>query len=302
MKKVNVKNLITVMIALGATTLSIWLPGIMMQKNLKSQLSEIQNVPAEYYSGPSEAIIKNSSKQLTSEQCIQLITGTWESTVAPASPDYCNITEFGIKNMLVNRVEDLKSKQLYPVSLSSGPDNWYSWEATPYRALETTFQTYAAIFWDIRFTRYDNTEYHRFIITESGDILYAEFKLNEETKNESEAYKKLRNFQPELSNSSYLLFYYGEYTTTTYNSGNLRVAAHGNGTTAYTTSPITASGAAKLDTSPASFFTPDFVAFKPDEACFLDQTTSGSNDNKMQYSVSYSKDDTIYRILMLSRN
>ena len=178
------------MIALGATTLSIWLPGIMMQKNLKSQLSEIQNVPAEYYSGPSEAIIKNSSKQLTSEQCIQLITGTWESTVAPASPDYCNITEFGIKNMLVNRVEDLKSKQLYPVSLSSGPDNWYSWEATPYRALDTTFQTYAAIFWDIRFTRYDNTEYHRFIITESGDILYAEFKLNEETKNESEAYKK----------------------------------------------------------------------------------------------------------------
>ena len=156
MTKYSFKNLILIIMVMLIAGASIWLPGYFMQRSNSAEMFSMKDVPQDYYAGPSEAIISNASKQLTSEQCIQLIIGTWESTITEAKESECNITEFGIKTVVIQRVETLRAKGLYPVSISSEYLQWYTWSAKPYRALDTTFQTYAAIFWDVSFVKYDN--------------------------------------------------------------------------------------------------------------------------------------------------
>ena len=104
MKSQNIKNLILIMSALLITAAAVWLPGFLMKKNMEVQLTDIQNVPPDYYNGPSDVIIKNASKQLNYSQRLQLILGLWESTISETDEDLCLLSEFGIKNLVVNRV------------------------------------------------------------------------------------------------------------------------------------------------------------------------------------------------------
>lgn len=297
MNKISFKNFILVVTTLVIAGLSIWLPGFLVSRSSSSEMSVVTSVPPEYYSGPSESIIKNASRQLTNEQCIQLITGMWESTIAPADEDSCSINEFGIRTLVINRVDDLYARGLYPCNLSSAYDQWYSWTATPYRALDTTFQTYAAIYWDITFTKYDNTDYHRFIVTESGDILYAEVKILEPDENNQ---KDFSNFTPDMSDSTYMLFYYGEYLNTTYNKGNVRVMEHNGVTTSYTTKEASEKEKQNLDPNAASFYINDFVPLDPSKIYTINQTSSDSR-TPMKYFVTCEINSDSYRILMQPR-
>ena len=303
MKKMSLKNFILVIGTLVIAILAIWLPGFLVSRNSTSEVSVITSVPPEYYSGPSESIIKNASKQLTSEQCIQLITGMWESTIAPASEDACTINEFGIRTLVINRVDDLYARGLYPCTLSSSYDQWYSWSATPYRALDTTFQTYAAIYWDITFTKYDNSDYQRFIVTESGDILYAEVRniKADDTSDPDNADKKdFSSFNPDMKDCSYLLYYYGEYVDTTYNTGSIRVMEHNGVTTSYTTKEASTKEVENLDTSTASNYVNGLEPLEPNTVYTISQTSSDSRTT-MKYYVSCQYTADRYRILMQPR-
>ncbi len=301
MKKQMVKNLIAVILTLAVAATSILLPGFLIEREDRSQLDSVENVPPEYYSGPSEAMIENASQQLTSEQCLQLILGIWDSTISETTEDHCNKTEFGMKNILVNRVTDLHSKGLYPVSIASNDYNWYSWTSKPYRAIDTTFQTYAAYFWDFTFTKFDNSETHRFIVTESGDILYAEFTINDSSTEISDTSKKdieaFNSFSPDLMRSSYLFYYYGEFSTTTVNSGSVRVTEHDYLTTSYYTSTMTDAEIKKLDTAAASSFITDFKGFSPDSVYRLRQSAAG-NGSSTYFSVSSKKTDNSFQLLL----
>lgn len=307
MNKQIFKNIIAIVFTLLIAAGSIWLPGFLMQKNNTAELSIIKEVPADYYSGPSEAIIKNASKQLTNDQRLQLITGTWESVITPISEDACNISEFGMKNIVITRVEELRSRGLYPVSLSSDIDQWYSWSATPYRALDNVFNSYAAIFWDISFFKYDNSEYHRFIVTESGDILYAETNIlpldgftvstpNDASKNIPD----LSKFTPTMANVSYLMYYFGEYTFTTYNTDNIRITSHNDKITSYRTSLASDKEIEKMDINSADFFITDFQPFKPDEVYSLTWISDNSNTS-MNFYVCSQISDNVYRLLVIPK-
>ena len=103
-------NFIVISVMLLIAGVSVWLPGYLMQKDNDAEKNTMMDVPQDYYSGPSEAIIKNASKQLTTEQCLQLILGTWESSVVEIDEADCNITEFGIKNLVLARTENLRIK------------------------------------------------------------------------------------------------------------------------------------------------------------------------------------------------
>ena len=333
MKKQIIKNLILVILTCAITALSIWLPGDLMHRNQRNLYSTVNDVPSQYYSAPSEVIIKNASRQLTKEQCIQLITGEWKSNIRKTDESACNLNEFGIKTVVATRVEDLHSKGMYPVSISPGFDKWYTWSATPFRALDTTFETYAAIFWDIRFIKYDNSESHRFIATESGDILYAEVHIldssktdkseNDNTKNDKAvenntssssdnsstaatvtdaSAKELTDFddfEPQMFNCSYLLYYYGEYVNTSYNTGNFRTVLHDNQTTSYNTRNATDKQKEKLDTKAASSYVPDFTGFEPDDVYSLVQSPGYSEiNNAIRYMVSYKKTSDTYQLLL----
>lgn len=294
MKKLSIKNYILITLAILITGAAIWLPGFLMHKDSDSFYGKVGDVPSEYYSGPSESIIKNASKQLTEEQCNQLITGVWESEVTPVSEEDCKYTGFGMKTLVVGHINDLYAKGLYPRNLSSDTDNWYSWEAKPYRALDSTFKTYAAFFWEINFTKFDGSETHRFIVSEYGDILYAEANTKE----------SLGKFTPKLSNGSYLLDYFGYadvfYTTysTSDNDDNIITSVTVDDVAkAFKTDEV--SSAAKnniqkqIDSS--SSFIPDFTTFKPDESLWLKQTGGTS----INYSISTCTTYNNYKLILL---
>lgn len=297
MKKISIKNIILISFALLMAAASVLLPGFLVHKETMSYYGKVKEVPAEYYSGPSESIIKNASKQLKNEQCIQLITGVWDSTVTPVDPEDCTYSEFAIKTMIISHVQNLYTKQLYPCSLSSKSDNWYSWEAKPYRALDDTFRTYGAYFWDVTFTRYDGNETHRFIVSEFGDIIYAEANTKE----------NFGGFSPDLSNASYL-FDYSRSTTfyTTYSvddstSGIITSVTYDDESKSYKTDNIStttekAKAISKQIASSGSFIT-GFEAFEPDKIVSLTQT--GGASTPIKYSVSSKATYNSYKMILI---
>lgn len=299
MNKQIIKNVILVLGAIIITVASIFLPGELMLRENRANLSAIKDVPGEYYSGPSEAIIKNVSKQLTNEECIRLIAGTWESTVEQTNESACRLTEFAVKTLTVNRVEDLYSKGLYPKSIASDFEEWFTWDAIPYRALDTTFQSYAAVFWDVRFNKYDGTEYHRFIVSESGDILYAKMEIGLGVPPDSEVRQKLNSFKPRMSNCLYMLFFYGDLLSyTTLKTASTSDDILGDKTT-YTVSSATEEELKNLDTSIASRFIDGYENLETNET-FMVRLSNGSNgSDPVRYYVADEKTSDRYSILLL---
>ena len=137
---------------------ALLLPGMLMKRNSEEAADVVTPVPAAYYAGPSEAVVKNASRQLTEEQKCNLIYGEWESELSHASASECSLSEY-----------ELISKNTWPVV--SDYQHWYAWTAEAYKAVDTTFQTYTAIFWHVTFTKYDNSEIHEYYITENGTLL-----------------------------------------------------------------------------------------------------------------------------------
>ncbi len=185
------KNIIICIGAAAIVAASILMPGFFLKKILAQKYNTVSEVPTKYYSGPSEAVVKNASKQLSELQKIQLISELWESEISAANSSEANISELEAKDLAIDRLTSLSSNGLFPANAYSDYQKWYSWTAVPYKAVDTTFRTYAAIYWDVTFTKYDNSESHRIILTESGDILYAFADTNE---------KSLDGFTPKLEN------------------------------------------------------------------------------------------------------
>ena len=297
MKKLSIKNIILIAFALIVAVCSVWLPGFLMRKDTTSYYGKLNDVPSDYYSGPSESVISNASKQLKSEQCIQLITGVWDSAVTPAEPEDCMFSDFAMKTMVVTHVQNLYIKGLYPCSLSSNNDNWYTWEAKPYRALDATFRTYAAYFWDITFESYDGKETHRFIVSEFGDIIYAEAETKE----------NFGGFSPELSNASYLfdysrsVAYYTSYSVEDETGGVITSVTFDDESKAYKTDNIAitttkAKNIMKQIDSSASFI-PGVETFEPDKIVSLTQT--GGSSTPLKYSVSSKATYNSFRMILI---
>ena len=148
--------LFTVAVVLTA----IFLPGDLVMKEAKDELEQVVAVPVEYQAAPSEALVRNISRQLTEEQRLSLIYGTWDSTIMPATSRDTNLTEYQVAHLN------------YP--LNAGYQSWYSWSAVPYKAVDNNFKTYAAVFWKITFTKYDGSETIVFYTTENGTLLDSE--------------------------------------------------------------------------------------------------------------------------------
>lgn len=199
MKKIP-NTAIKIVICLAVSTVvagSAILPGYILDKQTETQYNIVTEVPTEYYSGPSEAVVKNASKQLSDLQKLQLISGLWDSEISEASDSETNISELEAKELAISKLILLSEGGLYPINVDSDYQKWYSWTASSYKAVDTTFRTYSAIYWDVTFTKYDNSESHRIVITENGDVLFAEAVSNTDTKS-------FGDFSPKLNNIGYL--------------------------------------------------------------------------------------------------
>ena len=161
-KKNRIKNFLVsttvLLFTVAAIAASLMVPGYLLEQHAAETIGITTAVPTPYYSGPSEAIVRNASRQLTEEQCVSLIYGDWESTISTADLRECSMSEYEIVST-------------YDYGIHSDYQKWYSWNAEPYKAVDTTFETYAAIFWKVTFTKYTGNEIKVFYITEGGTIL-----------------------------------------------------------------------------------------------------------------------------------
>ena len=112
MKKGLLKKRIFVIATLLLAAVCILLPGRVLDYLNKKDVAVMKDVPAEYYAGPSESVILNSSRQLSDVQNLMLVTGVWESQVTTVDPGSCRLTGIEAKDLAVSRINALAKKGL----------------------------------------------------------------------------------------------------------------------------------------------------------------------------------------------
>lgn len=151
----------------------IFLPGILIEGQERKAVGEVQAVPAQYIASDS-LLAKEASESLKLNDRIQLITGQWESETQEAYSYEMTLKDYEAAALARDSMEAIYQKGQYPSDLASSYANWYTWEAFPEKALDTTFHTYSAYYWKLVFTKYDGTEKHMVFLLEDGTVLLAE--------------------------------------------------------------------------------------------------------------------------------
>lgn len=155
-----------------------FLPGYLLERKSKGELAKVAAAPAEYYSAANLAVARNASAQLGVYQKLQLISGEWESFIREAASYELTLVDYEAAAMAKEQMEKLYQKGLYPNNLQSDYENWYTWDAKTYKAVDATFATYVAYYWDISFQKYDGSESHRVCMLEDGTIFLAEADIS----------------------------------------------------------------------------------------------------------------------------
>ncbi len=147
-----------VLLTLAVVCAALLLPGQLVKGSMEGDRGVVIPVPTAYYAGPSDSVVRNASRQLTEDQRLQLIYGEWDSTISPAGEEDCALTEYEVVRAFdYPGITDDKS--------------WYSWKGEAYKAVDTTFETYVAVFWRVEFTKFDGTKRLVYYITEQGTLL-----------------------------------------------------------------------------------------------------------------------------------
>ena len=151
----------------------IFLPGILIEGQERKAVGEVQAVPAQYIASDS-LLAKEASESLKLNDRIQLITGQWESETQEAYSYEMTLKDYEAAALARDSMEAIYQQGQYPSDLASSYANWYTWEAFPEKAVDTTFHTYSAYYWKLIFTKYDGTETHTVFLLEDGTVLLAE--------------------------------------------------------------------------------------------------------------------------------
>lgn len=156
---------------------AIFVPKLLLNKKSELSLSHVMESPDSYYLTSRTATARSASSKLSALDKIRLICGVWDSSMTE-----CDVTEgFLTMDKAValarTQLELYYQAGLYPVSLYSGYDNWYSFECNLYKYTDTSFQTYTAYLWEITFTKFDTSTYHTLLMSESGTILAADTNM-----------------------------------------------------------------------------------------------------------------------------
>lgn len=156
------------------TLLGIFLPGYFLAWQSRAKMNMAGAVPAGYYSPANLAVARNASANLGNYQKLQLITEKWESNEAQAGDGEKSLENYEAVELAREKIHDLYKEKLYPVSLLSNYENWYSWEAEFCKVVDATFHTYTAYYWELTFVRYDGSQKHRICMLEDGTVFLAQ--------------------------------------------------------------------------------------------------------------------------------
>lgn len=180
MKKAKIGVISIFVLSLIVMLAGIFLPGIMLHSNINIMADKVVVVPQKYYAASNSAMAKSNSKRMKTSEKIQLITGTWESTIQEANKYEMEMKDYEAVTLAQSSIEELYEAKLYPSLISTEYGSWYSWTAKSYKAIDSIFNTYTSYYWVINFTKYDGTERHEIYMLEDGTILCCVADYNEE--------------------------------------------------------------------------------------------------------------------------
>lgn len=154
--------------------MAIVLPGEVLEHK-KDNGNEIpKNVSKQYYSSVSSGVARNASANLNDYDRLRLICSEWDSKTYQISKYEMNNSDFEAVEAIRKRTKELYENNKYPADLSSDYGNWYSWDAVAYKAVDTTFNTYTAYYWDVVFCKYNSDEKHHAMVLEDGYVFFLE--------------------------------------------------------------------------------------------------------------------------------
>lgn len=185
MNKNQTLKITIVILTILSVVAAIILPKLILEHKVKRSLAQVVQAPDDYYLTARTATARNASSKLSSLDRIRLIYSTWDSTMSPCDTSEGFLTETEAISLAKSQLNWYYQCDLYPVSLFSAYNNWYSFHCNLYRYIDTTFESYSAYLWEIRFSKYDSTEYHTILMTENGTILAAETNAGTYTKGKS---------------------------------------------------------------------------------------------------------------------
>lgn len=176
MKESKHKKIGTVMAVIAGVLLvvcGIFLPGVLLGRMGKRELGVVEPAPENYYQASYSAMARNSSAKLETTEKLQLVTGQWDSTLEEPQAFERELSDYEVAKMAQQGVRLIYQQGWYPEDIM-GYENWYSWEVTSYKAVDTTFHTYTAYYFRILFQKYDGTISHKVYMLDNGTVFFAE--------------------------------------------------------------------------------------------------------------------------------
>ena len=149
---------------------AFFLPGQILLWESGREIDNVTTVPKESYQSEDSALAKEASARLSNEEKLRLITGEWESEISEAGDFEMQLQGYEAVRMAREKMQALYKKGEFPVDLSELYQNWYGWQVTPYKAVDATFHTYTAYYWEIVFERFDRQKNYTVWMLEDGTI------------------------------------------------------------------------------------------------------------------------------------
>ncbi|MCM1171733.1 MAG: hypothetical protein NC393_06350 [Clostridium sp.] len=179
MKKGNyIFRILIVSASLIAIFSAIFVPELLLDKKSKHALSQVMEAPDSYYLTSQTATARNASSKLSALDKIRLICGVWDSSMTQCDIAEGFLTMDDAVSLAREQMELYYQAGLYPASLYSDYNNWYSFDCNLYKYTDNTFQTYTSYLWEITFTKFDTSTYHTLLMSENGIILAADTNMS----------------------------------------------------------------------------------------------------------------------------
>lgn len=172
--------------ALIAVVAGLFLPDTLFAVQEQNEYTQVSAVDKKYVAS-SSSLARTVSENLTTYDRLQMAAGQWESERQTAEDYEMEQEDYEVIALARSKIKELYDVGMYPVDLSSEYANWYTWTITPYKIVDTTFHTYTAYCWEIRFEKYDKSETHIIRMIEDGTIYMAKAETSEHQEYSGEA-------------------------------------------------------------------------------------------------------------------
>lgn len=171
-RKRNTVTILSLLLTLVLVIISQMIPHMLLSRESRADIGKVNRVPQDEYLASYTALARNSSETLSPSERFRIILETPAGAFVSCDDDEGFLNKTSAITLAKNTLLSFYQKDLYPYSVASTFESWYRWDASLYRCIDCTFQTYTAYVWRITLTRYDGKITHHIYMTENGTIVF----------------------------------------------------------------------------------------------------------------------------------